>query len=422
MMGSGPNDRKKKDIPRETPPGLVTGLPVKIVELRGYQVGFTPVVALGNARTFIRRRDFLLLQVITDSGVSGWGEVFSSPHAAGALIQARLAPLILNESPLHYRRLWDRMMGTLGYDRRGVAMMALSAIDMALHDAAAKAQGVSVAAMLGGAVRDQVFAYASGPFIRPSASPYEKYPDIVEAYLKRGFRAIKPRAGVEPKADGRMVNALREQIGPDIAMMVDMNQGYSARAAIAAARRMEDADLLWIEEPVGPEDIGGYQTVAAAVPMAVAGGEALGSLAAFRDFLAAKTFSILQPDLTVCGGYTGFLKIAALAEAYDLPVMPHVFGTVVNQRAALQVAALLPAYKGGGPAPYPYVEIDGTENPLLAVAGELTLGRGGVLDIPDAPGTGLDLDAERLKRFVSQSWRCVAEDSGEKIKKIWRKQ
>lgn len=393
---------------------------MKIVEVRGYQVGFTPAVALGNARTFIRRRDFLLLQVITDNGVVGWGEVFSSPQAAGALIQARLAPLILNESPLHYRRLWDRMMATLGYDRRGVAMMAISAIDMALHDAAAKAQGISVATLLGGALRDQVFAYASGPFIRPSSSPYEKYLDTVDTYLKKGFRAVKPRAGVDPKADGRMANALREEIGPDIALMVDMNQGYSARAAIASARRMEDADLLWIEEPVGPEDIGGYQTVAAAVPMAVAGGEALGSLASFRDFLAARTFSILQPDLTVCGGYTGFARIAALAEAYDLPVMPHVFGTVVNQRAALQMAALLPAHKGGGPAPYPYVEIDGTENPLLTVAGELTVGRNGMIAIPDEPGTGLELDAELLKPWLTQTWRCVAEDTGEKVK-VWRK-
>ncbi len=394
---------------------------MKIVEIRGFQVGFTPAVALGNARTFIRRRDFLLLQVIADNGMAGWGEVFSSPHAAGALIQARLASLILNESPLHYRRLWDRMMGTLGYDRRGVAMMAVSAIDMALHDMAARAQGISVASLLGGALRDRVLAYASGPFIAAGASPYAHYEGEVENYLAKGYRAIKPRAGVEPKSDGRMAGAVRKQIGADMGLMIDMNQGYSARAAIASARRMEEADLLWIEEPVGPEDIGGYQTVAAAVPMAVAGGEALGSLAAFRDFLAAKTFSVLQPDLTVCGGYTGFAKIAALAEAYDLPVMPHAFGTIVNQRAALQMAALLPAHKGGGPAAYPYVEIDGTENPLLAIAGEISLEQDGTIAIPDEPGTGLDLDAERLKPWITQTWRCVADDSGEKIK-LWRKQ
>jgi D-galactarolactone cycloisomerase len=381
---------------------------LKVVELRGFHVGFSPTPAIGNARTFIRRRDFLLLQVVTDSGETGWGEVFSSPHAAGALIQARLAPLVLNESALDYGRIWDRLMQTIGYDRRGVAMMAISAIDMALHEVAAKAQGRSVAAMLGGALRNRVFAYASGPFIAEGSAPYGHYAAEVDTYLRQGFRAIKPRAGIDPRADGRMASGLRAQIGADLALMVDINQGYNARAAIASARHMEEADLLWIEEPVLPEDIGGYQTVAAAVPVAIAGGEALGSLAAFRDFLAAKTFSVLQPDLTVCGGYTGFAKIATLAEAYEIPVMPHVFGTIVNQRAALQMAALLPAKRGGGPAPYPYVEIDATDNPLLQIVGAMGVESDGMMAIPDAPGTGLDLDPARLEPWITQTWRIGA--------------
>jgi D-galactarolactone cycloisomerase len=367
-------------------------------------VGFSPAPAIGNARTFIRRRDFLLVQLVANNGLVGWGEVFSSPHAAAAIVQARLAGLILGQSPLEYGRLWESMLGTIGYDRRGVAMMAISAIDMALHEIAAKARGVSVAAMLGGALRSRVFAYASGPFIAENASPYGHYAAIVETYLERDFRAIKPRAGISPREDGRMATGLRSLIGPDVGLMVDINQGYTARAAIASARRMEEAELLWIEEPVMPEDIPGYQAVAAATPTAIAGGEALGSLAAFRDFLAAGTFSILQPDLTVCGGYTGFAKIAALAAAYDLPVMPHVFGTAVHQYAALQMAALIVSRRGGGSADYPYVEIDATDNPLLNVAGRLDLAANGMIAIPAAPGTGLDLDPERLAPWLTGSW------------------
>lgn len=381
---------------------------MKVIELRGVQVGFSPMPAIGNARTFIRRRDFLLLQVVTEDGTTGWGEVFSSPHAAAALIQARMAALVLGQSVFDYGRIWDRLVQSVGYDRRGVAMMAISAIDMALHDAAAKLQNRSVAAMLGGRLRETVFAYASGPFIAEGAAPYGHYAADVDRYLKQGFRAIKPRAGVDPREDGRMAKALRKQIGDALGLMVDINQGYAARAAIASAKHMEDADLLWIEEPVLPDDIGGYQTVAASVPVAIAGGEALGSLAAFRDFLSAKTFSVLQPDLTVCGGYTGFMKIAALAEAYDLPVMPHVFGTIVNQRAALQAAALLPAKRGGGPAPYPYVEIDATNNPLLQVAGTMSVEPDGQMTIPEAPGTGLDLDPARLEPWITQTWHVKA--------------
>ena len=169
--------------------------------------------------------------------------------------------------------------------------------------------------------------------------------------------------------------------------------------------RMEEADLLWIEEPVLPENIDGYRAVAAAIGTAIAGGEALGSLAAFRDFIAAGAFSIVQPDMTVCGGYTGFAKVAALAAAYDLPVMPHVFGTVIHQRAALQMAALIPARRGGGPAEFPYVEIDASDNPLLTLGGELEIAPDGKIAIPAAPGTGFDLDPQRLKPWLNESWR-----------------
>lgn len=381
---------------------------MKVVELRGFHVGFTPDPAIGNARTFIRRRDFLLLQIVTDSGLVGWGEVFNSSHAAGAFIQARLAIHVLNQSPLDYHRIWDRMVNSIGYDRRGSAMMAISAIDMALHDVAAKAQNKSVAAMLGGALRNGVFAYASGPFIAEDLRPYGHYAGEVDKYLNQGFRAVKPRAGVDPRADGRMAQEMRHQVGDDIGIMVDMNQGYTAQAAISSARYMQEADLLWMEEPVMPEDIGGYQTVVAAAPITVSGGEALGSLAAFRDFMAAKTFSIVQPDLTVCGGYTGFMKVAALADAYDLPVMPHVFGTIVNQQAALQVAALVTGRRGGGPEDYPYIEIDCTDNPLLHIAGEVKVDGIGMMLVPDTPGTGLDLDPKRLEPWLMQTWSCKA--------------
>ncbi|GGF71909.1 L-rhamnonate dehydratase [Azorhizobium oxalatiphilum] len=379
---------------------------MKVTEIRGHHVGFVPDPAIGNARTMIRRRDFLLLEIVTDTGMRGWGEVFSSPDAAAALIRHRYAPAVLGQSPARYRAIWERLAANQGYDRRGPSMMAISAIDMALCDLAAQERGISVSALLGGGLRERVFSYGSGPFITEASDPYGHYAAEVEAALKLGYRAIKPRAGVSPRADGEMLAAMRRQVGPEIGLMVDINQAYSARAAIDAAKRMEASDLLWIEEPVEPEDIPGYAAVASAVTTAVAGGEALASIAAFRDFLAAGTMSILQPDLTVCGGYTGFMRIAALAAAYDLPIMPHVFGTIVNHQAALQVAALLPPRRGGGPAPYPYVEADISTNPLLALQGAVKPNADGTLTIPDLPGTGLDLDADRLEPWRRESWIC----------------
>jgi L-alanine-DL-glutamate epimerase-like enolase superfamily enzyme len=379
---------------------------MKVVEIRGHHVGFEPSPPIGNARTMIRRREFLLLELITDTGERGWGEVFSSPDAAAALVRARLAPLILGQPPARFRAIWERMIGTLGYDRRGPGMMAISAVDMALCDLAARERGVSVSALLGGPLRERVFAYGSGPFITEAPDSYGHYAAEVDRCLEMGYRALKPRAGVSPRADGKMAAAMRKQVGPDIGLMVDINQAYTAQAAIASAREMAGAGLLWIEEPVEPEDIAGYAAVARSAPIAVAGGEALASAAAFRDFLVANTMSILQPDLTVCGGYTGFLKIAALAAAFDLPVMPHVFGTIVNHQAALQVAALLPSKRGGGPAAYPYVEVDVSSNPLLHLQGEIRPDADGTLGVPDAPGTGLVFREEQLEPWRREIWRC----------------
>lgn len=381
---------------------------VKISSIRGYQVGFAPMPALGNASTFIRRRDFLLLQLVGEDGSSGWGEVFSSPFAAAAFIKAKLAPLVLGQSAQEAGRLFHAMLGTLGYDRRGAAMMAISAIDMALHDLAARSRGISVAQMLGGRLRDRMLAYASGPFIAEGPDPYGAYPRQTDDLLRRNFRAIKPRVGAGPRQDGAAMRAMRHQVGPEVALMVDINQGYTVGAAIESARHMEEADLLWIEEPLGPEDIGGYQAVARAARCAIAGGEALASLAAFRDFLQARTFSVLQPDLTVCGGFTGFRRVAALADAFDVPVMPHVFGTVVNAHAALQMGALLAARRGGGPMPYPFIEIDVTPNPLLTLLGALEPGPDGTIAVPDGPGIGLDLAPERLAPWMTEHWQLDA--------------
>jgi D-galactarolactone cycloisomerase len=376
---------------------------MKIIEIRGFNLSFPLAEPMGNALNVFRKRDALLIQIRTDSGLSGWGEAGNSPHGAGTFIRVRLAGLILGKSPAEYGRHFQSMCASVGYDRRGTSMMAISAIDIALHDLAAQMHGISVAALMGGAVRNEVFAYASGPFVR-MPDPYREYQREVDQYLSLNFKAIKPRGGVEPRADGIMANALRKQVGPDIGIMVDINQGYTAAAAVRAARFMEDADLLWIEEPVQPEDIPGYQSFARAARVATAGGEALASVRAFRDFLAAGTFDILQPDLSICGGYSGFRQIWALSQAYDLPIMPHVFGTTVNFHASLQMSAVLEPRRGGACAAYPFVEYDMMDNPLLRLAGIPSVSRHGMLAVPEGPGTGLDLQPEQLEPWITDSW------------------
>ncbi|MFZ4286526.1 mandelate racemase/muconate lactonizing enzyme family protein [Variovorax sp. HJSM1_2] len=376
---------------------------MKVIEINGFHLSFKPQHALGNARTFMRNRDFLALRVKTDQGVCGWGEVFSSPWAAAALVRHQFARLVLGRSPEMYRSIFHDMLGTLGYDRRGPAMMAISAIDMALHDAAARAADVRVVDLLGGPLRDRVFVYASGPFMREAEEPYGHYGAEVDTYLEQGFKAVKPRAGLSPVADGEMVTKLRRQVGHDVGLMVDINQGYTSGAACTSAQAMRDANLLWIEEPVQPEDLAGYQAVARATPTPVAGGEALGSLASFREFFQAGALSMVQPDMTVCGGFSGFDRVASLADAYDLPVMPHAFSTCINFHASLQMAALLPSRRGGGPANYPFVEWDPTGNPLMELFG-LRLEKDGCVALPEGPGLGIKLQPEMLNPWTVESW------------------
>jgi D-galactarolactone cycloisomerase len=377
---------------------------MKITEIRGFNLSFPLKEPIGNSLTFFRKRDAFLVQIVTDAGISGWGESGNSPDAAGTFVRARLAGLVLGKSPADFTRHYQAMTSVLGYDRRGAGMMAISAIDLALHDLAARMYGISVAQLLGGAVRDKLFAYASGPFFSEGNDPYRDFGRKVEGYLKQNFRAIKPRGGLSPRADGAMAKELRRIIGDDTALMVDINQGYTARAAIESAKRMEDAALLWIEEPVQPEDLTGYQTVARAVPIAIAGGEALASVRAYREFLTAGTLSVLQPDLAVCGGYSGLKDIAALARAFDLPVMPHVFGTTVNFHASMQMAAVIEPRRGGGPAPYPFIEYDVTENALLALCPPPPLAADGTLALPTGSGTGLELTPQQLEPWIVSHW------------------
>jgi len=385
-------------------PCSIMGCGMKIVEVRGYRLRYVLPEPVGNSLKLFRDRDAFLIEVIGDTGIRGWGEVLVSPDAASTYIRTTLAPILLGENPRETGRLWRQMVDRAGFDRRGVAIMSSGGVDIALHDLAARDLGIPLSALLGGAVRKQVLAYASGPFFKPDGHPYRNYEREVEGHLKAGFTAIKPRAGLAPREDGKMARALRSLVGPDASLMMDFNQGYTAPAAIESAHRMREADLLWIEEPVQPEDIVAYQNVIRAVPVAVAGGEAWASLSAFRDFITQNAVSIVQPDLAFCGGFTGFQCIQALAEAFDIPVVPHVWGTTVNFHAALHVNAVLPAYRGGARMPFPFMEYDVSPNPFFHELGIPPLNADGTITIPDEPGLGLTLSGESLQPWLIDHW------------------
>jgi D-galactarolactone cycloisomerase len=281
--------------------------------------------------------------------------------------------------------------------------MAISALDMATWDAAARSAGVPLHAALGGATRDRILAYASGPFMKPNGDPYRDFPADIDSYLKAGFRAIKLRIGTKPPNDGAMAKRVRDQIGADTLLMADLNQGFAYRNALDLAKRLAELDVLWLEEPVIYDDLPAYRRLADQMPLALAGGESLPGVSAFREFVRGDIFDLLQPDLAICGGFTEGMKIAALADTFDIPLVPHVWGTVINFHAALHFAATLPD-KRGYRWPCPIFEYDYSFNPLRTLCGEIPLDSGGHVVVPDGPGLGIDIEPSKFESLIVNRW------------------
>jgi D-galactarolactone cycloisomerase len=342
---------------------------------------------IGNALVFFQSRETLLVEVVDRSGVAGWGETWALPGAAAAIIESRLAPLVLGQDAMKVGRLWHEMCAATGSE--GASRMAVAALDMALHDLAARLREVPLSTVLGGALRERVPAYASGPFFKPGGNPYREFEREAAFYLEAGFKAIKLRSGFHPKEDAAIAARIRRLMGDDATLMVDFNQAYSPRAALDASERMAESRPLWIEEPTTPGDLEGYRLLAGRLEPALAGGETYSDARAFQPFLASGSMDVLQPDIAICGGLTGVGRVAALAELYDRPVVPHVWGSSVNLYAAMHFAAAQPEMPAGAAPPMPYLEYDMGPHPLFDALGRPPINADGTVSITDEPGLGI---------------------------------
>jgi D-galactarolactone cycloisomerase len=379
----------------------------RLVRVEGYELRCRLPEVIGNASRFFDQRGALLVSVTAADGAVGWGETWAMPAAAAAAIRNGLAQAALGCDAASPRAVWEAMARTLGYDRRGVSQMAMSAIDIAVWDAAARRLGVPIATLLGGALRDRLPAYVSGPFLKPGADAYCDFDADIDRYLNTGFRAMKLRMGVAPKTDARRLARVRERVGADFPLMVDLNEGATLRSALAYGEAFREHDLLWLEEPIRHDNLPGYTRLAQSLPMALAGGEALIGLAPFRDFLAAGALDIAQPDLALCGGFSEGLRIAALAEAFERPLIPHVWGSAINYCASLQFAAVLPEVRGPG-LRYPLFEVDPSLNPLRDAFGDFPLAADGTVAVPDGPGLGIEIDPRCFAPYVVDHWSIDA--------------
>jgi L-rhamnonate dehydratase len=346
-------------------------------------------------------QDDLVVRIHTDEGITGIGEVDSSPELVQALVQApsshavavSLRDVLIGEDPLDVERLWQKMYrGLIYFGRRGIAVHAISGLDIALWDIKGKALGKPVFELLGTPQRTRVRAYASRLMPDTTAETAEAVTELRE----QGFTAVKlgwgPQ-GKDPKHDVALAAAAKEAAGDGVEIMIDSGLGYvaDAKTAIDVAREFEQIGIYWMEEPFEPDEYEAYAELADAVDIRVTAGEQDATWWGFRELIDRAHVDLVQPDVTRCGGITETLRIAELANSQGKETVPHAWKSGIIKAASLHCNAVMPDGV--------WQEYCVADTPI---AKRLTVQRlpiedDGCVAVPTAPGLGIDLDEDVLE-------------------------
>src|SRR5437016_4334113 len=272
-------------------------------------------------------REFVTLELGTDQGLVGLGLTFFGGALTPALKAAvdALARLVVGDDPTQVEAVGAKLRRAASSSGPGgIFSLALSAIDIACWDIRGKAVNQSVCALLGG-MRDRVPTYASGALMRPH--PIDYLAKAGPRLKDMGFRQMKMQCGSEPTIGISLerVRVMRESIGPDVDLMCDINQLWSVHHAIDVGRRLEDEGLhlYWLEDPTTHDDYPGLGRIADALSTPIAAGEYVYGLSSFRHLLEHRSIDIVMIDMLRAGGITPWMKIAGMAEAFNLPVVSH---------------------------------------------------------------------------------------------------
>ncbi len=341
----------------------------------------------------------LLVEIETDEGIVGWGEGYGPPRLLASVVE-NYAELLVGADPLAGDAIWEALYNRLrDHGQKGVVIQGLSAVDIALWDIRGKAFGVPVHRLMGGPLRTEVQAYATGLYLKDWDDPAIGLADEAAGYVEEGFKAMKLKVGFGIDHDVQMTDAVRGAIGDHAALMIDANHGYDAVSAIALGRRIEHHRIGWFEEPVPPEDLRGYREVKAALSIPVAGGECEFTRFGFRDILAERMFDVVQPDTCAAGGLTECKKIADMAAAFGVRYVPHVWGTGIAIATALQLLAVVPRNPPGLYPNEPMMEFDQSEHPFRFEVTPRISHRDGIVQVPTGPGLGIEVDRDAVMHY-----------------------
>lgn len=353
------------------------------------------------SRAWYDTRMAMLVEIETDTGLVGWGECYGPAWMTEAVVR-NVAPWLIGLDPLRTEFIWQEVYARLrDHGQKGLVIQGLSGIDIALWDIKGKHFSAPVHQLMGGPLRTEVQAYATGLYRRKGGDPLKYLPEEAAGYVAEGFRAVKLKVGFGIAEDAAVTRAVREAIGPEIGLMVDANHAYDAVAAIKLGRLIEPLDIGWFEEPVPPEDLAGHKAVKAALTIPVASGECEFTRFGFREVFLQGAMDIIQPDTCSAGGLSECKKIADMAAAFGVRYNPHCWGTGIGLAAALQLMAVLPTHTPTslGPA-QPIFEFDRTEHPIRqAILKRPIEHAAGMVAIPTGPGLGIEIDRDALARF-----------------------
>jgi L-rhamnonate dehydratase len=341
---------------------------------------------------------WVLVEIFTDAGLVGLGNAALSPLVTKACIDHYLKPLLLGSDPWDIEYLWQQMYRrTMAFGRKGVGMTAISAVDIALWDLLGKSAKQPVYRLLGGRTKKRIPVYAS----RLYSMPLDELRGEAQRYLDQGYKAMKLRFGWGPVdgAEGMqknvaLVRTVREVIGDGVDLMADAYMGWTLDYAKRMLPLLEPFHLRWLEEPVIPDDTRGYKELKAYGRVPIAGGEHEFTAFGFRDLLEANALDYIQFDTNRVGGISQARKISAMAEAYQVPVIPHA-GQMHNFHVVMAslnspMAEFFPKVDVEvGNELFWYI-FDGEPEPV-----------DGYIDLDeDKPGLGLTVNEESLKRFT----------------------
>jgi L-rhamnonate dehydratase len=340
---------------------------------------------------------WLVVEVSTDDGHVGLGNAALAPLVTKQVIDLYLKPLLIGEDPWNVERLWQHMYRkTMAFGRKGIGMAAISALDIALWDLLGKSAKQPVYRLLGGRTKTRIPVYAS----RLYSVELRDLEAEAKRYKQDGFQAMKLRFGWGP-ADGaagmqrnlELVRTVRAAVGDEIDIMADAYMGWTLDYARRMLPLLEPFHLRWLEEPVIPDDIHGYAELKAYGRIPIAGGEHEFTLYGFRELLAAHALDYIQFDTNRVGGITQARKIAALAEAHSVPVVPHA-GQMHNYHVVMaSLNSPMAEY-------FPFVDVEvGNELFWYIFQGE-PKAKNGYIDLDDnTPGLGLTVNEAGLEQF-----------------------